>query len=60
MSLWEKLVGIFYVFLLYIVEEKDPIGFSWLLCWYLPHVVDIVFGVVPFEVFGVVLFCVCE
>ena len=42
--LWRKLVGISYVFLLYIVEKVDPIGFSWLLCWYLPHVADIVVG----------------
>ena len=43
-SLWGKLVGISYMFLLYVVEEKDPIGFSWLLCWYLPHVADNVAG----------------
>ena len=30
--------------LLYVVGEEDPIGFSWLLCWYLPHVADIVAG----------------
>ena len=42
MSLWEKLVRIFYVFLLYIVGEEDPIGFSWLLYWYLPHIAGIV------------------
>ena len=30
------------MFLLYVVGEEDPIGFSWLLYWYLPHVVDIV------------------
>ena len=32
------------MFLLYVVGEEDPIGFSWLLCWILPHVVDIVAG----------------
>ena len=30
--------------LLYLVEEEDPIGFSWLLYWYLPCVTDIVVG----------------
>ena len=32
------------MFLLYVVGEEDPIGFSWLLYWYLPHVADIVAG----------------
>ena len=41
-SLWEKLVGFSYVFLLYVVGEEDLIGFFWLLCWYLLHVADIV------------------
>ena len=40
MSLWEEFVGIFYVFLFFVVEEEDPIGFS----WYLPHIADIVAG----------------
>ena len=35
MSLWQEFVGIVNVFLLFVVGEKDPIGFSWLLCWYL-------------------------
>ena len=39
-----KLVGISYMFLLYVVGKEDPIGFSWLLCWYLLHVADIVVG----------------
>jgi hypothetical protein len=37
-------VGVPYMFLLIVVGEEDPIGFSWLLFWYLPHVVDIVAG----------------
>ena len=32
MSLWRKFVGVSYVFLLFVVGEEDPIGFSWLLC----------------------------
>ena len=32
------------MFLLYVVGEEDPIGFSWLLCWYLLHIADIVAG----------------
>ena len=31
-------------FLLFVVEEEDPIGFSWLLCWYFPRIADIVAG----------------
>ena len=30
------------MFLLYVVGNEDPVGFSWLGCWYLPHVADIV------------------
>ena len=41
-SLWGKLVGISYVFLLNVVGNEDPIGFSWFFCWYLSHVADIV------------------
>ena len=41
-SLWGKFVGVSSAFLLFVVGEKDPIGFSWLLCWYLPRVADIV------------------
>ena len=44
MSLWKEFVGISYVLLLFIVGEEDPIGFSYLLCWYLSHIVDIVAG----------------
>lgn len=36
--------GVSYVFLLIVVGEEDPIGFSWLLFWYLPHAADIVAG----------------
>ena len=43
------------MFLLYVVEEEDTIGFSWLLCWYLPMLRTLL----P-EVSGVVPFCVCE
>ena len=43
-SLWGKFFGISYVFFLFVVEKDDPIGFSWLLCWYLPRVADIVAG----------------
>ena len=32
------------MFLLYVVGKEDPIGFSWLLCWYLLHVADIFAG----------------
>ena len=31
-----------YVFLLIIVGKEDPIGFFWLLHWYLPYIVGIV------------------
>ena len=30
------------MFLLFVVCEQDPIGFSWLLYWYLPYIADIV------------------
>ena len=43
-NLWRKLIEISYVFLLYVVGKEDPIEFSWLLCWYLLHVTDIVAG----------------
>ena len=28
--------------MLFVVGKEDVIGFSWLLCWYLPHIMDIV------------------
>lgn len=39
-----RIVNFSYVFLLYVVGEEDPIGFSWILYWYLPHIADIVAG----------------
>ena len=30
------------MFLLFVVGEEDLIGFSWLLCWYLLYIADIV------------------
>ena len=30
------------MFLLFVVEKEDSIGFSWLLYWYLPRIADIV------------------
>ena len=47
MSLWGKFVGDSYVFLLFVVGKEDSIGFSWLLCWYLPRVANIVVGGFP-------------
>ena len=44
MSLWDKFVGISYMFFLYVVGKEDPIEFFCLLCWYLPHVADIIAG----------------
>ena len=44
MSLYEEFISISYMFLVFVVEEEDSIGFSWLLCWYLPCIVDIVAG----------------
>ena len=41
-SLWGEFVKISYVFLLFVVGEEDPIGFSWLLCWYILHIANIV------------------
>ena len=42
MSLWGKSIRISDVFLLYVVGEEEPIGFFWLLYWYLPHVANII------------------
>ena len=53
-----KLVEITYVFLLYVIGEEDPIGFSWLLCWYLSRIADIITG--GFSISSVVPFCVYE
>ena len=36
--------GISYIFLLIVVGKEDPIGFFWLLYWYLLHVTGIIFG----------------
>ena len=44
MSLWEEFVEISYVFLLFGVEDDDPIGLFLLLYWYLPCIADIVAG----------------
>ena len=44
MNLWEEFVGVSYVFLFFVVREDDPIGFFWLLYWYLLHIVNIVVG----------------
>ena len=44
MSLLKEFIGIFNVFLLFVVGEEDPIGFSWLLYWYLLRITDIVAG----------------
>ena len=42
MNSWKEFIAISYVFLLFVVGEKDLIGFSWLLYWYFPHITDIV------------------
>ena len=44
MNLWEEFVSVFCVFLLFVVGEEDHVEFSWLLCWYLPRIADIVAG----------------
>ena len=55
MSLWGKFVEVSYVFLLYVVEEKDPIGFLSFCAGTFP-----VLWVLLLEVSDVVPFCVCE
>ena len=42
MSLWEEFVKISCLFLLFVIEEDNFIGFFWLLCWYLSRIAEIV------------------
>ena len=54
-ELWGKLVGISYVFLLYVVEKRILLGFLGFCTGTFP-----IFRTLLPEVSGVVPFCVCE
>ena len=53
-SLWKEFVGISFVFLLFVIEKEDPIGFSWFCA-----VTFSILRTLLLEVSGVVPFCVC-